>query len=98
MRKITGIVVGFIGLVATLLLAELLIPAADGITSGFLGMLWVPFKAWFLDDMVKSIALFVLLCGITGTWILSKREENKRWAIVSGIISAASGITMLARK
>lgn len=98
MRKLKGIVIIIIVTIVMLLIIEAMIPTADGITIGFLGVFWTIINSYYLQDWVLSAVLFVV-CSISafGTVQLSRRNENNVWSIVTGIVTVASFIAMLAR-
>ncbi len=96
MRRLKGIIVGIAGLVLALLLIEVLVPQASGITIGILRFLWIPFKEFFIQDELLSIGLFVIFAvSLFGTIQLSKRKEAHLWSIISGIVSICSFIGLV---
>ena len=99
MRRIKAFFAGLAGLTATLLLFEVVIPTARGVTIGFLGYLWTIFKSQFLADTIWTTILFALLAlGLFGTvYGLSKREERKVWGIAGAIVSTISAIALFVR-
>ena len=97
MRKLGAVFAAILGIILALLLLELLVPAAHGITGGVLRLFWSIFAGLYLSDMVISIVLYVLIAvGIFGTvWGLSAKRETKIWGIVSPIVSLISLVLLL---
>lgn len=98
MRKLQGIAVTVIGLIVMLLLFEVFVPAARGVTVGLGRVSWAFIKGFFLKDWVLSVGCFILgSIALCGTVFLSRRKETKMWSIASGIVSFLSYATMFVK-
>ena len=99
MRRIKAFFAGVVGLIAFLLLFEMMIPTTRGITAGIFSILWTTFKSLFLTDTIWTTILFALLAfGLFGTvYGLSMREERKVWSIAGAIVSTISAIALFVR-
>ena len=95
MDKLKRILIGIVVLVLLLIVIELTIPAANGLTYGILHVFWPAIKEFYLKDWIWSIVLFIVgaFC-LFGTINISRRAENKLWAVVTGIITVISFISM----
>ena len=95
MDKLKRILIGIVVLVLLLIVIELTIPAANGLTYGILHVFWPAIKEFYLKDWIWSIVLFIVgaFC-LFGTINISRRAENKLWAVVTGIITVISFIAM----
>ena len=95
MDKLKKILVGIVALVVLLLVIELTIPAAKGLTYGILQVFWPTIKEFYLKDWIWSIVLFIVgaFC-LFGTVNISRNAENKLWAVITGIVTVASFIAV----
>ena len=95
MNKIKNIIINIVSLIVVLILIELTIPAAKGLTYGILHMFWPAIKEFYLSDWILSIILFFVgSLSLFGTIHISRKSENRLWAIVSGIVTIISFVTM----
>ena len=93
MRKLKAIVITVGALFLMLILIELMIPSARGLTYGLLKVFFPAITEFYLSDWILQIVLVVVgsIC-LYGTFRISRRAENKLWAVVSGIVSIVSFI------
>ena len=75
----------------------MMVPQLKDAFLGLLCVLWITIKAFFLQDTVKEVLLYLLIAlATTGTCIgLSKRKENKIWLFVGTIVDVIGLIVLL---
>lgn len=100
MRKIKAIFLSIIVLTITLFVAEIMLNA-EGLTLGFLNLLFIPFKFLFVEDLVTNVVLFIVLALISfGSLSLSRRQERHIWNIVSiiaGLLTVLSFLNIISQ-
>lgn len=96
MRKIKGTMVGGLSLIIICIICSLIMPQSKDAFLGILCVLWETIKAFFLQDAVKKVLLYLLIAILTtGTCIgLSKRKEKKIW-LFAGAIADVVGLIVL---
>lgn len=97
MNKLKRIIITVVLIIIVLLFIELTIPAAKGLTFGILHIFIPTIKEFYIKDWIWSVVLFFMGAFLLyGTVHISKNAENKLWAVVTGVVSLASFISMFA--
>ena len=93
MRTLKGIVVGFISVILAYALLEILslifIPEMAPAFTGIFGIMWQVFKAFFAEDVLRTVIIAIFVTIIFGS--ISYKKEN---AII-GLIGAVLDIVIL---
>ena len=98
MERIKRAVILGLFLLGLLLVFEAVVPAAKGVTVGLFRVAWAMIKAFFLQNWVLSLILFLTgALAAYGTFHLSKRKETKMWGVATGITSFISYALLFVR-
>ena len=96
MTRIRNTILAVLYLAIFLVVCSLIVPELREAFVGIIGMAWITIKAFFLQDFIKKMILYVVSAFlITGSYFgLSRRKENKIWIAV-GIIGGIAELIAL---
>lgn len=88
MRTLKGIAIGFVSLILAYVLLEVLsfifVPEMAPAFNGIFGIMWQVFKAFFAEDILKTIIVAALVAIVFGS--ISYKKENAIIRLIGGIL------------
>lgn len=94
MRNFENNLKTIIAFVVILLLIALFIPSTREFIFAFGQLLWIPFKAFFLEEYVWKTIILIAILIAGGALMLTRREERKLWILLTGIFEIVSVFLM----
>lgn len=97
MRKIESVAETVGAFILIGLIFEFGVPGFNGIFTGLLkNVFWPIFKAFFMQDLVINIVVFLIIAAVFAGGIqMSRKQENIIWGIASSITALISAVLML---
>ncbi len=88
MRTLKSIVIGFVSVILAYVLLEILslifVPEMAPAFTGIFGIMWQVFKAFFAEDILRTIIIAILVTVIFGS--ISYKKENAIIGLIGGIL------------
>ena len=88
MRTLKGIVIGFVSVILAYVLLEILsliiVPEMAPAFTGIFGILWQVFKAFFAEDVLRTIIIAIFVAVIFGS--ISYKKEYAIIELIGGLI------------
>lgn len=99
MNRIVKTIITVVGTIIFCAIIALFVPVLREPFLLLLTMAWQIIKAFFLEDIVKAIALYLVIAGIIAAlgFTISAKTENKIWGIVSVLLDIITLIAFIAR-
>ena len=96
MTRIKNTILAVLYVAIFLVVCSLIVPELREAFVGTIGVAWITVRAFFLQDLIKKVILYVVSAFlVTGSFIgLSRRNENKIWIAVGLIIDIAGLIAL----